>query len=74
MTTSMSQQQPRKKRTRASRPKVKTGCITCKIRHLKCDETKPKCKRCVKDKHTCDGYQQARAPRHKSGFVQGNGW
>ncbi|KAL4732092.1 hypothetical protein ACLX1H_001100 [Fusarium chlamydosporum] len=46
---------------RARGPKVRSGCTTCKIRHLKCDETKPECLRCVKDKRTCDGYE---APLH----------
>ncbi|EXK44519.1 hypothetical protein FOMG_03228 [Fusarium oxysporum f. sp. melonis 26406] len=41
---------------RASTPKVRTGCITCKIRHLKCDEAKPFCRRCHNDKMKCDGY------------------
>ncbi|KAG9237331.1 hypothetical protein BJ875DRAFT_438493 [Amylocarpus encephaloides] len=44
------------RKTRASKPKVKTGCQTCKIRRVKCDETKPACLRCVKFGHQCDGY------------------
>lgn len=44
------------KKTRASKPKVKTGCQTCKIRRVKCDETKPSCLRCVRFGHQCDGY------------------
>lgn len=36
--------------------KVKTGCLTCKIRHLKCDETKPHCLRCLKFGVECDFY------------------
>ncbi|KAL1984203.1 hypothetical protein VTN96DRAFT_9424 [Rasamsonia emersonii] len=47
-----------KKRTRASRPKVRTGCITCKVRHKKCDETRPYCLRCTSTGRKCDGYQQ----------------
>ncbi|KAH7236568.1 hypothetical protein BKA59DRAFT_312023 [Fusarium tricinctum] len=46
----------RDKFKRASTPKVRTGCITCKLRHLKCDEAKPTCQRCGKDKVKCDGY------------------
>ncbi|KAH8893618.1 hypothetical protein GQ53DRAFT_717175 [Thozetella sp. PMI_491] len=34
------------KKTRASRPKVRSGCISCKIRRIKCDEGKPTCQRC----------------------------
>jgi hypothetical protein len=32
---------------RASKSKVRTGCITCKTRHVKCDKRKPACKRCA---------------------------
>ncbi|KAK3944815.1 C6 zinc finger domain protein [Diplogelasinospora grovesii] len=39
--------------------KVKTGCLTCKIRKVKCDEAKPHCARCSSTGRTCDGY----APR-----------
>ncbi|KAI1208640.1 uncharacterized protein F4807DRAFT_144553 [Annulohypoxylon truncatum] len=36
--------------------KVRTGCLTCKVRKIKCDETKPHCKRCVSTGRKCDGY------------------
>ncbi|KAF2727982.1 hypothetical protein EJ04DRAFT_581653 [Polyplosphaeria fusca] len=36
--------------------KVKTGCRTCKIRKVKCDETKPVCNRCLHTGRICDGY------------------
>ncbi|KAM5344007.1 hypothetical protein ACJ41O_012544 [Fusarium nematophilum] len=39
--------------------KVRTGCITCKIRKVKCDEAKPACKRCTSTGRHCDGYQTA---------------
>ncbi|KAL2065882.1 hypothetical protein VTL71DRAFT_3552 [Oculimacula yallundae] len=45
-------------KTRKSKPKVKTGCLTCKIRRVKCDEGKPHCERCFKAGLTCDGYKQ----------------
>ncbi|KIM97364.1 hypothetical protein OIDMADRAFT_204080 [Oidiodendron maius Zn] len=41
---------------KTSRRKVKTGCRTCKIRRVKCDETRPSCHRCVSTGRTCDGY------------------
>ncbi|APA12257.1 hypothetical protein sscle_09g070270 [Sclerotinia sclerotiorum 1980 UF-70] len=41
---------------RASRPKVKSGCVTCKFRRLKCDEGKPACFRCTKSGIRCRGY------------------
>ncbi|KAM0326280.1 hypothetical protein ACHAQA_006878 [Verticillium albo-atrum] len=44
------------KKKRASRPKVRTGCLTCKIRRVKCDERKPTCARCQKADVDCDGY------------------
>lgn len=39
-------------------PKSRTGCGTCKIKRLKCDETKPECSNCIKRGLTCPGYQQ----------------
>ncbi|KAL3482765.1 hypothetical protein BJX62DRAFT_100761 [Aspergillus germanicus] len=44
------------RRPRASKPKVRTGCITCKIRRVKCDEGKPSCSRCLSTGRKCDGY------------------
>lgn len=41
---------------RTKKPKVKTGCLTCKARHLKCDESKPNCLRCLRSIGTCTGY------------------
>ncbi|OTB00508.1 hypothetical protein M426DRAFT_65764 [Hypoxylon sp. CI-4A] len=39
--------------------KVRTGCLTCKIRKVKCDEGKPCCHRCVSTGRKCDGYVTA---------------
>ena len=33
------------------------GCLTCKKRRVKCDETKPFCLRCQHVHATCEGYQ-----------------
>ncbi|RKL36494.1 hypothetical protein BFJ70_g7424 [Fusarium oxysporum] len=33
-----------------------TGCKTCKARKVKCDETWPRCKRCLTTGRTCTGY------------------
>ncbi|KAM0334459.1 hypothetical protein ACHAQA_001486 [Verticillium albo-atrum] len=38
------------------RSKVKSGCRTCKIRKVKCDEGRPACTRCVTTGRVCDGY------------------
>ncbi len=47
---------PTPRRSRARRPKVRTGCGTCKKRHLKCDERKPICDRCERSRYPCLGY------------------
>ncbi|KAJ5150527.1 uncharacterized protein N7500_010716 [Penicillium coprophilum] len=43
-------------RRRKWAPKLKSGCMTCKIRRVKCDEEKPQCRRCVSTGRKCDGY------------------
>ncbi|TGJ83485.1 hypothetical protein E0Z10_g5276 [Xylaria hypoxylon] len=42
---------------RAMHAKARTGCLTCKRRRVKCDETKPTCARCIKSGHMCAGYE-----------------
>ncbi|KAM5481349.1 hypothetical protein MaudMau93_007181 [Microsporum audouinii] len=42
------------KGTTASKPKrVRTGCLTCRERHLKCDEAVPRCLNCQKSDRKC---------------------
>ncbi|KAL6692430.1 C6 zinc finger domain protein [Trichoderma pleuroticola] len=41
---------------KAVRTKVRTGCITCRIRRVKCDEGKQSCNRCLSTGRVCDGY------------------
>ncbi|KAK3339208.1 hypothetical protein B0H65DRAFT_580333 [Neurospora tetraspora] len=53
---------------RAGRQKVRTGCYTCKIRKVKCDETKPSCLRCTKTGRRCDGYPAA--PLHSQSWQE----
>ena len=48
--------QLRKRGNKTPHTKSRKGCLTCKTRHLKCDETQPKCLRCVKNGYKCDGY------------------
>jgi len=55
----------RKKRSRASKPKVRTGCKTCKIRHVKCDEAKPICQACQRARIVCDGYSLLAVGRNR---------
>ncbi|KAL9570147.1 hypothetical protein ACKAV7_005655 [Fusarium commune] len=45
-----------------SRTKVKTGCATCRIRKIKCDEAKPFCEKCIKTGRKCDGYESVFRP------------
>lgn len=40
------------------RLRTRTGCITCKKRHLKCDEAKPQCINCIRSKKVCLGYNK----------------
>ncbi|CAG8971976.1 hypothetical protein HYALB_00003314 [Hymenoscyphus albidus] len=46
-------------RKRAYKPKTSTGCQTCRIRRVKCDEKHPACIRCESTGRTCDGYTPA---------------
>ncbi|KAL6710367.1 hypothetical protein ACN47E_009313 [Coniothyrium glycines] len=50
---------PSKKResdaTQDGKPKrTRTGCLTCRERHLKCDESKPTCANCAKSQRDCN--------------------
>ncbi|KAH7139979.1 hypothetical protein B0J13DRAFT_558735 [Dactylonectria estremocensis] len=44
------------KHSRTSTLKVRTGCITCKKRRVKCDEARPHCVKCLKSRGHCEGY------------------
>ncbi|KAB5530277.1 fungal-specific transcription factor domain-containing protein [Coniochaeta sp. 2T2.1] len=39
-----------------SKHKSRSGCQACKLRRLKCDETKPSCRNCQKKGQECPGY------------------
>ncbi|KAL2134683.1 hypothetical protein VTI74DRAFT_11087 [Chaetomium olivicolor] len=41
-----------------NRQKSRSGCRTCKLRRLRCDETKPGCRNCAHKGYECPGYQQ----------------
>lgn len=45
-------------RQRRTHQKVRTGCLTCKARRKKCDETKPACQRCTSTGRLCEGYPE----------------
>ncbi|KIN02156.1 hypothetical protein OIDMADRAFT_121466, partial [Oidiodendron maius Zn] len=37
-------------------PRCRTGCATCRIRRVKCDEGKPWCNKCTSTGRKCEGY------------------
>ncbi|KAL5612780.1 hypothetical protein BROUX41_004135 [Berkeleyomyces rouxiae] len=39
--------------SRRTHPKSRTGCRTCKIRKIKCDEERPSCRNCIKHGVNC---------------------
>lgn len=41
--------------------KTLNGCVTCKQRKVKCDETQPKCLRCITSNYICAGYNVPQA-------------
>ncbi|CAG8960173.1 hypothetical protein HYFRA_00010652 [Hymenoscyphus fraxineus] len=61
----MSVQSDPKKRKRNFSNRTKTGCMTCRRRKKKCDETKPECTNCLRGGFVCSGYQQ-RGPWQKT--------
>ncbi|KAM0744597.1 hypothetical protein ACQRIT_001086 [Beauveria bassiana] len=55
---------------RKGNKKVRTGCITCKIRKVKCDEAKPSCLRCVRTGRNCEGYVGRVQPRNATSLLR----
>ncbi|KAI1942154.1 hypothetical protein LOZ57_005377 [Ophidiomyces ophidiicola] len=41
---------------KVTKGRSKTGCVTCRRRKKKCDETKPSCLNCQKNSVVCEGY------------------
>ncbi|RDW66604.1 hypothetical protein BP5796_09353 [Coleophoma crateriformis] len=54
---------PNQPRLRARKPKTRTGCKTCKLRRVKCDDGKPFCARCLKFGVDCEGYEVGERPK-----------
>ncbi|CAL3972975.1 unnamed protein product [Diplocarpon coronariae] len=44
--------------TKPKQSKSRNGCMTCKAKRLKCDETKPACEQCHKRSVACGGYKK----------------
>ncbi|KAJ5187256.1 hypothetical protein N7449_010250 [Penicillium cf. viridicatum] len=44
----------RKRKSRGRGLRTKDGCLTCRKRHMKCDEIKPECGPCTKKDKICD--------------------
>lgn len=42
------------------KPRRKTGCLTCRLRRVKCDEERPMCHRCLAANLECAGYEERR--------------
>ncbi|KAI0437711.1 hypothetical protein F4803DRAFT_537457 [Xylaria telfairii] len=40
--------------------RVRTGCVTCKARKVKCSEEQPSCQRCITSGRKCGGYDVPR--------------
>ncbi|RAL02825.1 Zn(II)2Cys6 transcription factor [Aspergillus ibericus CBS 121593] len=55
-----------KVRHRRSSKKSRTGCRTCRMRHVKCDETPGMCQRCTSTGRKCDGYDSQRLPSRRT--------
>ncbi|KAI9890659.1 MAG: hypothetical protein M1814_003728 [Vezdaea aestivalis] len=58
--------------TKPKQSKSRNGCVTCKAKRLKCDETKPTCQQCHKRNVECGGYKKDFKWRsfEESNFVQ----
>ncbi|KAL4965003.1 Zn(II)2Cys6 transcription factor [Aspergillus stella-maris] len=52
---------------RAGTKKSRTGCRTCRVRRIKCDETSGSCNNCTKTSRTCDYDIQRLPPSRQRG-------
>ncbi|KAJ8077232.1 hypothetical protein PM082_001660 [Marasmius tenuissimus] len=53
-------------RKRPKYTRSKTGCMTCRVKKIKCDETKPSCMRCTHGQRDCTWPEGVPAPRKKA--------
>ncbi|CAE6481270.1 unnamed protein product [Rhizoctonia solani] len=47
-----------------------TGCLACKKKRKKCDETKPHCRRCQRSRAECPGYTYIQDPNNPKGKLR----
>jgi hypothetical protein len=59
--TSNSREVPPKHRKKTFHNKSRGGCKNCKVRRVKCDETRPTCIRCANGGRVCEGYDVPKA-------------
>lgn len=61
-----------KRNGRVGGRKTRRGCMNCKQRHIKCDETQPACRNCVNSSRRCGEYGlrlAERAPKKSNALV-----
>ncbi|KAJ4226309.1 hypothetical protein NW759_004895 [Fusarium solani] len=58
MATPAPEKTPAAKRTGSLPLRSRSGCLTCRTKHLKCDETKPNCQLCLSRGIKCGGYNR----------------
>lgn len=69
---SRSESQQQRKRPKYTRSK--TGCLTCRVKKIKCDETKPICNRCTHGQRDCtwpEGVPTRKKPAPKKECIDG---
>ncbi|SGZ53674.1 CIC11C00000003211 [Sungouiella intermedia] len=49
----MGRRKPQEHQLRAKRSRTRSGCFTCRDRHMKCDEQLPVCQNCINSKRKC---------------------
>ncbi|KAE8404352.1 C6 zinc finger domain protein [Aspergillus pseudonomiae] len=61
-TPTLTMKPTRTDRQRAGGKRSRTGCRTCRARHIKCDEAPGSCQNCTSSGRRCDGYDLYRLP------------
>lgn len=53
------------------RPRVRSGCLTCRKRKVKCDEQRPHCHNCTRLRRTCIYVETSNSPRRGADYRGG---